>query len=217
LSETTGHAQPDPSNLAPTQSRAVGSLIAIAEALFLTLVIYFVLQTFVVQPFRVFQESMFPTFHPGDYVLVDKLTPRFDGYSRGDVVVFNPVARETCSGPVLSEEGSEPFIKRVMGEPNDEVELRHGAVWINGHQVDEPYVHGQRTDPSLDTATWIVPADRLFVMGDNRGDSTDSRAFGPICQVDVVGRAWLRYWPLDQFGIIGAPQYQEVPLTAATP
>jgi signal peptidase I len=200
-----------PATSVPAGNRAVRSLTAIAEALFLTLAIYFVTQTFVVQPFRVLQESMFPTFHPGDYVLVDKLTPRFDGYSRGDVVVFNPVTRATCDGPVVSAEGPEPFIKRVMGVPNDKVELREGSVWINGHQLDEPYVHGKKTDPLTDTASWVVPPDRLFVMGDNRGDSTDSRAFGPICQLDIIGRGWLRYWPFDQFGIIGTPQYPGVP------
>jgi signal peptidase I len=203
------------SGAAGKNRRPFRTLIAIAETVVLTLVIFFVIQTFILQPFRVMQESMFPTFHPGDYVLVDKLTARFDDYSRGDVVVFNPVTRETCSGPALGEEGEEPFIKRVMGEPNDAVELRDGALWVNGSRVDEPYVHGQPTDPTTDTERWVVPPDRLFVMGDNRGDSTDSRAFGPICQVDVVGRAWLRYWPVDQFGIIGTPQYAAVPQASA--
>jgi signal peptidase I len=231
LTETDSSRQPEPANQAPTTSapaatapraasapatpvpagnRAVRSLTAIAEALLLTLVIYFVTQTFVVQPFHVFQESMLPTFHPGDYVLVDKLTPRFDGYARGEVIVFNPVTRATCSGPVVSDQGSEPFIKRVIGEPNDVILLKDGAVWINGHGIDEPYAHGQQTDPLSDASSWVVPTDRLFVMGDNRGDSTDSRAFGPICQVDVIGRAWLRYWPFEKFGTIETPQYPGV-------
>lgn len=207
----TDSLQPETPKAASPNRRPLKALIAIAETLALTLIIFFVIQTFVVQPFRVYQESMYPTFHPNDYVLVDKLTPRFDGYSRGDVVVFRPVIRDACSGPVVSEEGTEPFIKRVLGEPKDDIELRDGAVWVNGYQLEEAYVHDQPTDPRSQTKSWVVPPDRLFLMGDNRGDSTDSRNFGPICQVDVIGRAWLRYWPFDQFGVIAAPQYPGVP------
>ena len=161
---------------------------------------------------------MFDTLEEGQYVLVDKLTPHFDSYSRGDIVVFHPFDHEdSCTAPaeqIPGEEDDTPFIKRVIGEPNDLVELRNGDVYVNGVRIDEPYLDGKETDAFGDDDSWTVPADRLFVMGDNRGNSTDSRAFGPICVSEVVGRAWLRYWPLNTIGILQTPTYEDVPPAA---
>lgn len=161
---------------------------------------------------------MHGTLEEGQYVLVDKLTPNFDSYSRGDIVVFNPVTREeSCTDPPsdLPAEGDTPFIKRVIGEPGDVVEVRDGDVFVNGVLIDELYVHGARTNSPSEGDSWAVPAGRLFVMGDNRPDSSDSRSFGPICVNDVVGRAFLRYWPLNTIGILQTPTYQDVPAPAA--
>jgi signal peptidase I len=110
-----------------------------------------------------------------------------------------------------------PFIKRVIGIPGDTVELRNGQVFVNDLELDESYLYrdseGQTepTDPSIAGATqWHVAAGQLLVMGDHRQESSDSRGFGPIDVADVVGRAWLRYWPLDAFGVLPPQPYPEL-------
>ena len=185
-----------------------GCLVELAETLILTLVIFFVIQNFVAQPYQVQQKSMERTLEPGQYVLVDKLTPRWDSYSRGDVIVFNPP-------PAWTPETT-PFIKRVIGLPGDQITLKEdGLVYVNGTPLDEPYtytnaagVHEPTTNPGVQS--WVVPAGDLFVMGDHRAASADSRSFGPIAISDVIGRAFLRYWPLSTFGIISTPSYPDV-------
>jgi len=143
---------------------------------------------------------------PDEYVLIDKLTPRWAPYARGDVVVIDPP--EEFAGP-----SDTPFIKRVIGLPGDRVELIDGVVRVNGTALDEPYVFTERgirqpTDPIGGGASeWLVPQGALFVMGDHRGSSADSRIFGPVEIAHVIGRAWLRYWPIDTFGILPAPTY----------
>jgi signal peptidase I len=197
--------------------KPLGCLIEIAETLILTIVIFWLIQTFAAQPYKVQQQSMEPTLEPEQYVLVDKLTPHFDSYSRGDVVVFNPVVHvdETCASPVEADSLVDlvPYIKRVIGEPGDLVELRNGDVFVNGVLIDEPYVHGAQTDPMGSDTMWTVETGRLFVMGDNRNNSTDSRSeqIGQICVNDVIGRAWLRYWPINTLGILQTPTYPDVP------
>jgi signal peptidase I len=189
----------------PVNRRPLGCLIEIAETLILTLIIFLVIQTFVAQPYRVEQESMRLTLEQDQYVLVDKLTPNFDDYSRGDIVVFVP--------PGSSGEGSVPFIKRVIGLPDDLVEIDDGGVFVNGVQLDEPYVFSGPTTTPEGNSSWVVPAGSLFVMGDNRNNSTDSRSrnIGPVPRENVIGRAWLRYWPLGVFGILPTPTYDGVP------
>jgi signal peptidase I len=200
----------------PVTRKPLGCLVEIAETLIRTIVIFWLIQTFVAQPYRVEQQSMETTLEPNQYVLVDKLTPKFDSYSRGDIVVFNPVIRDgTCTSPITSDQGPDvtPYIKRVIGEPGDLVELRNGDVYVNGVMIDEPYVHGQGTQPLSGERSWTVASDRLFVMGDNRNNSTDSRSdqIGEVCSNDVIGRAWLRYWPINTLGIIQTPTYPGVP------
>ncbi len=201
----------------PVSRKPLGCLIEIAETLILTIVIFWLIQTFVAQPYKVQQQSMEPTLEPDQYVLVDKITPKFDSYSRGDVVVFNPVAHEdaTCASPIEPDSLNDlvPYIQRVNGEPGDLVELRDGDVYVNGALVDEPYVHGQETMPQSNDESWTVQDGRLFVMGDNRQNSQDSRSeqIGEICTNDVIGRAVVRYWPIDTLGILQTPTYPNVP------
>jgi signal peptidase I len=190
-----------------SQRPALGCLFEIVETLVLTLLIFFVIQNFVAQPYKVQQKSMQRTLEEDQYVLVDKLTPRFDAYNRGDIVVFEP--------PEEWGESNTPFIKRVIGEPGDTVEIRDdGLVYVNDVALDEPYVFAdevggpsQPTTAPLEQSTWTVPEGDLFLMGDHRANSADSRTFGPVPIDRVVGRAWLRYWPLDSFNILQTPTY----------
>jgi signal peptidase I len=191
-----------------------GCLFEIVETLVLTLIIFLVIQTFVAQPYKVQQQSMEHTLEPDQYVLVDKLTPRFDTYKRGDIVVFTPP-------PDWSREDDTPFIKRVIGLGGETVEIRDGAVFIDGTKIDEPYlfatVDGEPTQPTTvpdDEHRWVIPADELFLMGDHRSNSSDSRVFGPVETGQVIGRAWLRYWPINVFGILPTPTYPELAPTA---
>ena len=193
---------------------AIGCLVEVVETLVLTLIIFVVIQNFVAQPYEVRQMSMEQTLEPNQYVLVDKLTPKFDDYKRGDIIVFNPP-------PTWQREDNTPFIKRIIGTPGDTVEVRDdGFVYVNGDRIDEPYIfadppgHPDLTEPQTDASTWVVGADELFVLGDHRSRSADSRAFGVITKADVIGRAWLRYWPLPSFGVLQTPVYAGVPSPA---
>ena len=192
--------------------RTLGCLLEIVETLVLTLVIYLLIHNFIAQPFEVEQESMVPTIVEHEYILIDKLSPRFSNYDRGDIVVFQP--------PPGFEQGGVPFIKRVIGLPGDTVKLENGHVFVQppgGSPVElsEPYVVkvDGRTAPTQPrdaggTAEWTVPSGEYFVMGDNRPESQDSRFFGPISRDSIVGRAWLRYFPLNRVAIMEKPIYQ---------
>ena len=176
----------------------LGCLFELLETLLLTLIVFLTVQLFVAQPYQIQQQSMEDTLMPNQYVLVDKLTPRFDDYHRGDIIVFTPP-----SGLVFGD--TTPFIKRVIGLPGDSIDIHDSHVFVNGTQLDEPYVfEGQPTDPTTTTHSWQIGPGQLFVLGDHRQESQDSRSFGPIEKSSVIGRAWIRYWPLNAFGAIPA-------------
>jgi signal peptidase I len=195
-----------------SQRPALGCLFEVVETLVLTLVIFLIIQTFIAQPYRVEQMSMETTLEPDQYVLVDKLTPRFDPYKRGDIVVFNPP-------PDWTSQNKTPFIKRVIGVGGDMVSIHDGKVFVNNVPLDEPYVFkedgkAQPTIAGQDPPKWSVPTGELFVMGDHRQSSSDSRTFGPIETSAVIGRAWLRYWPFDTFQILPTPTHPELATAA---
>ncbi|MDP9467640.1 MAG: signal peptidase I [Chloroflexota bacterium] len=196
----------------PAPRRRLGCALEIVETLVLTLVIYLVIHNFVAQPFEVEQQSMVPTVNPGEYVLIDKISPHFQDYERGDIVVFQP--------PEGFGQGGVPFIKRVIGLPGDTVSLENGRVFVTPPggspvRLDESYIvraidGGPAATLPKDadgTRSWTIATGTYFVMGDNRPDSQDSRFFGPIDRELVVGRAWLRYFPLDRIGFVTRPTY----------
>ena len=156
---------------------AVGCLIELGETLVLTLIIFWVIQSFVAQPFKVEMELMEGTLLPDQYVLVDKVTPAWDTYKRGDIVVFRPPATWVRSR-------GEPYIKRVIGVGGDTVEIHDGAVFVNGTELVEPYVFQEDGGPGPTTTfsgidRWVIPAGQLFLLGDHRENSSDSRRGRP--------------------------------------
>ncbi len=197
-----GGAEPAPSQRPRTAARVAAEIV---ETLALTLVIFLVVQNFVAQPFKVDGSSMEDTFLNGQYVLVDRLSHDWSAYARGQVIVFQP--------PADAGGGGYPFIKRVIGVAGDTVELRAGTVYVNGTALAEPYVfrdasgQPQPTMPLNGQTRWTVPPGDLFVLGDHREVSEDSRAFGPIPVSSVIGRAFVRYWPLADAGLVQTPAY----------
>jgi signal peptidase I len=152
------------------------------------------IKTFVAQPFIVPTGSMLPTIELSDYLLAEKVTYRFSHPPRpGDIVVFNNPTRDP-SAPIL--------IKRLIAVGGQKVDLKDGAVYVNGKKLDEPYTHGQPSYP-LNPAIkypFVVPQGTYWMMGDNRTNSGDSREFGPVAARDIIGHAVWTYWPLSRFG-----------------
>ena len=149
-----------------------------------------VVRTFLLQAFSIPSGSMESTLEISDRLLVNKLSYQFGEIERGDIVVF--FKPESLSSPY------DDLIKRVIGLPGDVVEARDNQVLINGEPIAEPYL-----DPNVvirDFAPVDVPEDHVFVMGDNRSNSADSRVFGPISVDLIEGEAFLRYWPLSRLG-----------------
>lgn len=149
------------------------------------------IRTFVLQTFYIPSPSMHPTLLEGDRVLVNKLSYRLHDVNRGDVVVFRR--------PANLHVDDDDLIKRVIGLPGDTVEAHDRKVYVNGRLLKEPYIPSKckGTDDFIRVS---VPSDHLFVMGDNRCDSTDSRVFGPISEDLLVGRAFVRLWPPSRLG-----------------
>jgi len=157
------------------------------------LVVAFLVKTFLIQAFFIPSLSMFPTLHEGDRVLVNKLSYQLHDVNRGDMVVF-----DRPDGQPESE--IKDLIKRVIGLPGETIEARDGVVYIDGERLQEPYlVDGMRTE---NLAEQEVPAGHVWVMGDNRSGSSDSRVFGPIDEDTIVGRAFIRVWPLPDISLL---------------
>ena len=153
-----------------------------------------VVRTFFLQAFRIPSASMYPTLKVNDRVVVNKLSYKLHDIHRGDVVVFDrPANLPAAPGD------PDDLIKRVIGLPGESVVAKNGSVYIDNRKLSEPYLPKSVSTLNFDKPI-TVPAGDVFVMGDNREDSTDSRKFGPIAQDEIVGRAFMRIWPLSRIG-----------------
>jgi signal peptidase I len=197
-SELAGGTSGGPSGIRSRASRRRRLPAAVRFALRLVLVLIAAgslaigLRVWVVQPFWIPSASMEPTLHgcPGcqpDRLLVDKLSYHLHSIKRGDVVVFKRPSNVPTSDADL--------VKRVIGLPGDSIRASGGVVFIDNHALTEPYVN-KDCNGTTDFGPTTVPAGDLFVMGDNRCDSLDSRSFGPIATSTIIGRAFVIVWPL---------------------
>jgi signal peptidase I len=153
------------------------------------ILIALLINVFVGQATRVEGKSMEPTLHSNQRLVVEKVSYRLHGPNRFDVVVLK-----------MPSQGGELLIKRVVGLPGETVEFQGGQVLINGTPLDEPFVGGDTSSGRTGVVT--VPPLHVFVLGDNRDHSNDSRAFGPVPIEHIVGRAWLSYWPPEDAGLV---------------
>jgi signal peptidase I len=170
---------------------AIEWVVIIVAALLVALVI----KTFLFQAFYIPSESMEPTLKPGDRVLVNKLSYDLHSIHRGDIVVFKRPPAE-AGNPAIKD-----LIKRVIGLPGDRIEAnRDGKVYINGQPLKESYLPPGTYTNNLHPQ--VVPAGKYFVMGDNRSNSSDSRFIGPIPGSLIVGRAFIRVWPLSSVDLL---------------
>lgn len=225
-SDTPGDTslQPDDPLIVSTPAKKqTSALREIVETALIAILIFVFVRTLVLN-FRVDGSSMLPSLVNGEMLLVNRnayhsynlyslvdwipgvsktdakeITP-FKGPNRGDVIVFNP--------PVTSDK---PYIKRVIGLPGDTVQVKDGSVFVNGTKIDEPYLHGDTTDcqpRACDPV--VVPPGHIFVLGDNRAHSSDSRYFGVVDIDSIVGKAWFTYWPIGHIGTVPTSDYHEL-------
>jgi signal peptidase I len=170
------------------------------RSLLLWVVLALLLRWQVVEPRWIPSGSMLPTLQLQDRILVEKLRPRFDR-ARHQALPLNSIVVFRVPEPLI-QAGYDPdaaLIKRVVGRPGDQLEVRDGQLRRNGEVVQEPWL-SERIDYVMAPIT--VPQDELWVMGDNRNASLDSHLWGPLPEADVIGTAILRYWPLSRFGPI---------------
>lgn len=171
----------------------------VLKIVFIALVIVLPVRYFLFQPFIVRGDSMEPNFYNGDYILIDELSFRFHEPKRGEVIVFRP-----------PQNSSNPYIKRIVGLPGEEIEIKNGEIIVVNEKgkvfLDESsYLPSGINTPG--SVKIILGENEYFVLGDNRQFSSDSRGFGSLQREDIVGRAFLRAWPFDSFTTIAAPLY----------
>ena len=195
-------------------NQALEFVTIIAVALGLALLI----QAFLVKPFRIPSESMEPTLNIGQRVLVDRVSYRFSNPHRGDIVVFKPpkgADDNTCGIPSEPNDGrpceketpeksSSNFIKRVVAVPGDRLMVKDNRVYIDGKLQKEPFVATNTPCTNLCNLPRqvTIPPGHFFMMGDNRGESADSREWGPVPEKSIIGNAFFTYWPPRRLGTL---------------
>lgn len=178
---------PDPSTPKKRRSAPVRIIIDIAETLLLSILLFISINA-VSARIRVDGFSMEPTMQSGEFIVVNKLAYTFGQPELGDVIIFQ-----------YPRDPDQEYIKRVIGTPGDRVMVTDGQVFVNGEFIDEPYIAAAPVYQS----EWTVPDNSLFVLGDNRNNSSDSHTWGPVPMEYVIGKAFFVYWPPDRWGLIG--------------
>ena len=203
--------QPTPESPTPSPVRRNETwsfLVELIKTAVIVLVFAYLIRVFVLQPYIVDGTSMFPEFHNGDYLLVDKLTYRFEAPKRGDIIVFK-----------YPKDTSFNYVKRIIGLPGDTIRIENSKVYVydsanpNGAPLTEPYVlPGNTTLPDSGTgqSEFVVPANNYFVLGDNRMGSSDSRDWGDVPDSDVIGRVLVLAYPFDRISIYPHATYANV-------
>ena len=198
------------------------SLLELVVVVAVALVLALLVQALVVKPYRIPSGSMEPTLGIGERVIVDRIGNRFSAPGVGDIVVFHPphgadtnacgnpgqgafyggpASHTPCARPTPTR-SDQNFIKRVVGLPGDRIAIRDGHVVRNGVLQREPYIRPCGGGPDCNMAAITVPKDHYFMMGDNRGESDDSRYWGPVPRSWIIGDAFLAYWPPKDVGLL---------------
>lgn len=164
-------------------------LLETLQTIVLAIVLYFLIDT-VVARVRVENISMLPTLQPGEFLLVDKVSYHFKEANYGDIVVFH-----------YPQNPREDYIKRVIGLPGDHVKVENQRVIVNGYELEEAYVAAA---PNYE-GEWEVPQDAIFVLGDNRNQSSDSHSWGFVPKENLIGKAILIYWPIGELKLLTQP------------
>jgi signal peptidase I len=183
----------DPSTV--SFAKKIGLFIfEIIKVVIISLIIILPIRYYLIQPFYVEGASMEPNFYDKEYLVIDEISYRFNNPQRGEVIILkNPNDRHFY------------FIKRVIGLPGEKIAVLNGRVFINDKQLEENYIKSFSHD---DYGPTTLADDEYFVMGDNRNNSSDSRYFGPLNRQDIIGRVWVRGWPLNRFNTFNPPTYQ---------
>ncbi len=186
------------------ETRSSRWIVELVGVVVVAVLVAVLLRTFVVATYSIPSGSMEPTLKIGDRIVVNKLSYHLHGVDRGDVVVFSTPPNEDCAGPPVAD-----LVKRVIGLPGEVISLHDGSVFINGQVLPEPFLppHVQGDTypgPSNDAYSlhqpYRIPAGDVYVMGDNRQWSCDSRYWGPIRESTIVGKVDMRIWPLSRLG-----------------
>jgi signal peptidase I len=200
------------------EKSAGSSILELVIIVVVALGLALAIQAFLVKPYRIPSGSMLPTLKIGQRVLVNRLGNRFNDPKIGEIVVFHPPAGaegtgDTCGDTNRSpgkacdkptpQKASENFIKRVVGLPGDKLSIQDGHVIRNGKRESDPYIAPCAGGSACNLPQTItVPPDHYFMMGDNRGESDDSRFWGPVPRKWIIGGAFATYWPPKQIGLL---------------
>jgi signal peptidase I len=163
------------------------------KTLVLSLLLALGIRTFIAEARYIPSGSMLPTLQINDRLIIDKVSYDFTKPQRGDIVVFNPTEK------LRMENFHDAFIKRVIGLPGDKIEVKGGRVYVNDCPLQENYIEAK---PDYRWGPVIVPPDSYLVFGDNRNNSYDSHYWGFVPRHDIIGRAVIRFWPLNHIGLL---------------